>query len=145
MKENIERIRQNFNEFAARKKLRSTCQRDIIMTEFWKIEHHMTAEELHTVVHKKDQRISLATVYRTLKLMCESGLADEIKRDRGKALYEHKLDHPHHDHLICVKCGKIIEISNPELENLQDRIAKEKRFLPQKHRLDIFGLCSSCR
>ncbi len=133
-----------FVDFLKRKNLKLTSQREEILRYFLKIDRHLTVEDLYNVVKKKDPNIGQATVFRTLKLLCEAGLAGEVDFGDKKIRYEHKYGHQHHDHLICVKCGKFIEVTQPEIEKLQDKLAKKYDFTPVRHRLEIFGLCREC-
>lgn len=133
-----------FVDFLKRKNLKLTSQREEILRYFLKIDRHLTVEDLYNVVKKKDPNIGQATVFRTLKLLCEAGLAGEVDFGDKKIRYEHKYGHQHHDHLICVKCGKFIEVTQLEIEKLQDKLAKKYDFTPVRHRLEIFGLCREC-
>jgi len=92
------------------------------------------------------QRLSiLDTFLSSGKLMCECGLADEIKIGNKKTRYEQKAGHGHHDHLICTKCGKFIEIHDDTIERLQEKLAEANDFIPQRHKLEIYGLCKKCK
>jgi len=122
--------------------LKLTYQRELILTIFLKMEH-VTAEQLYHILAKKDPHIGLATIYRTLKLFCDTGLAQE--RHFGTQAHFDNVSHKgHHDHLICTGCGKIIEFSNCQIEHLQEAIAKENGFTIQTHKLELYGLCSAC-
>ncbi len=122
--------------------LKLTYQRELILTIFLKMEH-VTAEQLYHILAKKDTHIGLATIYRTLKLFCDIGLAQE--RHFGTQAHFDNVSHKgHHDHLICTGCGKIIEFNNCQIENLQEAIAKKNGFTIHTHKLELYGLCSSC-
>jgi Fur family ferric uptake transcriptional regulator len=127
------------------KGLRNTHQRDAVLESFLTAERHITAEELLDRVREKHPEISYATVHRHLRMMCECGLADEIKMGKHKARYEQKVGHEHHDHLICVKCEKFIEVHEERIERLQDKLAAANNFFPLRHKLEIYGICSRCR
>lgn len=133
-----------FNEFIQLKGLRHTDQREKILDTFLSIEAHVSAQGLYEIVRKKYPEIGYTTVYRTMKLLSECGLCDETDFGDGVSRFEHKYGHEHHDHLVCVKCGRFIEVSMPEIERLQDKLAKERRFIPLKHKLQIFGICGKC-
>src|SRR3989304_2751076 len=94
------------------KRLKFTKQREKILEAFLRIEKHVSAEELYKDVSKKNPQIGLATVYRALNLLYECGLAQEKKFGNGQTRFEHTFNHEHHDHLICVRCGEIIEFEN---------------------------------
>jgi len=125
--------------------LKITKQRRAVLEAFLGIEDHISAEDLYKIVSAKEPKIGLATVYRTLSLLTESGLAEELDFGEGQKRYEHKYLHSHHDHMICTQCGKILEFQNPMIEKLQEDVAREHRFEMTSHKLDLFGLCSDCQ
>ena len=125
--------------------LRRTAQRDLILETFLRTEEHLTSEDLHLLIHKKDPSVGLTTVYRTLKLLTEAGLAREVGFGDGKTYYEHHYNHEHHDHMICTECGKVIEFFSPEIESLQEEMASNFGFLPTHHSLRMWGVCAECQ
>jgi len=135
----------------AQKGFKSTQQREEILEIFLKEERHLSAEDLYELVKKKTSatggraRIGISTVYRSLKLFCECGLARETHLGDGRVRFEHHYAHPHHDHLICTKCGTAIEFFSEKMEQLQDKIADEHSFIPQRHRMEVYGLCKNCQ
>ena len=104
----------------------------------------MTVEDLHRIMHRKNPEIGRTTIYRTLKLLCDAQLAESIELQDGLTRFEHRYKHSHHDHMICVECGTIIEFVNSEIENLQDEIAEAYGFTIDSHRHQIFGVCQKC-
>lgn len=134
-----------FLEHIEKKGLRKTSQRDVILEVFLKTEEHLTSEDLYWLIQKKDPSIGHTTVYRTLKLLTEAGLAREVRFGDGKTYYEHHHDHEHHDHLICTGCGRIEEFFSAEIESLQDQIAEGLGFRPTHHSLRMWGVCSDCQ
>ena len=136
--------RDKFIQYVVNKGLRNTEQRRQVLDVFLATEKHLTVQELYDLMRKKHKGIGYATVARTIKLMCESGICRQI--DLGDAFlhYEHKFGHEHHDHLICLKCGKFKEIYSPKLEKIQDELVKKYGYVQEKHKLDIFGLCPGC-
>lgn len=134
-----------FRSYIREKGLRHTRQRDVILDAFLSADKHITVEELSNLVKRKNPEIGYATVDRNLKLMYACGLADEIKIGKQKTRYEQKIGQEHHDHLICLKCGRFIEVRDERIEKLQDKLAVANDFLPQKHKLEIYGLCRDCR
>lgn len=120
-------------------------QREQILEIFLKMEHHPTINDLYVRIKKKNPEIGLATVYRAMKVICDAGLARETDFGDGIKRYEHEYGHEHHDHLVCVKCGKIIEVMNPEIEKLQSELAKKHNFTALSHRMQIFGTCKACK
>ena len=125
--------------------LRRTEQRDLILDTFLSTEEHLTSEDLYGLIHKIDPDVGLTTVYRTLKLLTDAGLAREVRFGDGKTYYEHHYNHEHHDHMICTECGKVIEFFSPEIEALQDQMASNFGFRPTHHSLRLWGLCSECQ
>ena len=134
-----------FHQYLKEKKLKRTFQRDIILETFLKTERHITPEDLYNILRKKHPGIGLSTIYRTLKIFTECELAREMRRSDGTSIFEHKYDHPHHDHLVCKKCGKYFEFYNEIIEELQKKISKEHKFMMTGHRLEIYGICSKCQ
>jgi Fur family ferric uptake transcriptional regulator len=124
--------------------LKRTGQRDLILEVFLRSEEHLSSEDLYNLVKKEDPNIGQTTVYRTLKLLTEAGLAREVRFGDGRTHYEHNYKHEHHDHMICVKCGKIIEFFSPELEALQDEMALKYKFELTSHSLRMWGYCFDC-
>lgn len=134
-----------FDEHIQATGLRRTGQRDLILEIFLSTEEHLTSEDLHSLVHKKDPSVGLTTVYRTLKLLTEAGLAREVRFGDNKTYYEHHYNHEHHDHMICTDCGKVIEFFSPAIEDLQDQMAGNFGFKPTHHSLRLWGVCSECQ
>ena len=134
-----------FNNFALSKGLRSTRQRDIILDIFLSTHQHVSVEELYLKVKASNPGIGQATVYRTLKIFTEAGLAREILLHDGQTRYEHIVAGEHHDHLVCTGCNAIIEFENETIEKLQKDIASLHGFMIRSHKLEIYGLCATCR
>ena len=125
--------------------LKRTAQRDLILHVFLQTEGHVTGEDLYRLVRKRDPNVGQTTVYRTLRLLTDAGLAREVRFGDGRAHYEHQYKHQHHDHMICSECGKIIEFYSPELESIQDAMAAKHRFELTSHLLRMIGICAECR
>ncbi|GAB4536044.1 MAG: transcriptional repressor [Thermodesulfovibrionia bacterium] len=134
-----------FDEFVRSKGLKQTEQRKEILRIFLKTEKHLTAEELYRLVKKKIPSIGFSTIYRTLKLLCECELCRELKLEDGTVRYEHLYGHEHHDHIICIRCGKFIEVVDPEIERLQERLAEREGFILKGHKLLMYGICKECK
>ena len=137
--------KKTFSNFAASKGLRSTRQRDIILDIFLSTHQHISVEELYLKIKSSNPSIGHATVYRTLKLFTEAGLAREILLHDGQTRYEHAVAGEHHDHLVCTSCNSIIEFEDETIEKLQNDIALRHGFLIRSHKLEIYGLCTNCR
>ena len=125
--------------------LKRTAQRDLILDVFLRNEGHVSGEDLYGLVHEQDPTVGQTTVYRTLRLLTEAGLAREVRFGDGRAHYEHNYKHEHHDHMICSECGKIIEFYSPELEAIQDAMAARHKFELTEHLLRMIGICADCR
>ncbi len=136
---------EQLSEYLAVKNLKSTSQRDTILNVFVDAGRHLSAEELYARVKKLHPGIGYATVYRTLKLLAEAGLAQERRFEDGFTRYEHASQDAHHDHLICTRCGTIIEFENESIEALQHDVARKNRFKVQSHKLELYGLCAGCQ
>ncbi len=134
------------SEYLAGQGLKCTSQRDIILKSFVDAARHMSAEELYARIKKFHPRIGYATVYRTLKLLAEAGMADERRFEDGFTRYEYKTPEAgHHDHLICTRCGEIVEFENERIEVLQVHVARKNGYRVQNHKLEIYGLCRACQ
>ncbi|MDE2693608.1 MAG: Fur family transcriptional regulator [Paracoccaceae bacterium] len=119
--------------------LRMTDQRRTIATLLDSITDHPDVEELHRRINEVDRSISLATVYRTVKLFEESGILEKLEFGDGRARYE-DADREHHDHLINIQNGEVIEFVNSDIEKLQEKIAKDLGFKLLGHKLELYGV-----
>jgi len=104
---------------------------------------HLSAEEIHGLIRAHTPKIGLATIYRTLHTLKEKGLVEEHRFNDEFSRYEAKPAN-HHDHLICLECGKVVEFDQPVIEQLQLAAAQEKHFSIVSHRLEIYGICETC-
>jgi len=128
----------------SRHNLKVTKERSAVLRAFLDSERHITAEALYRKMKDDGSSIGLATIYRTLNLFCESGLAEQRQFGDGQARYELIYNVNHHDHLICQECQRIIEFQNEEIEALQKKVAKKNDFKIFSHKLELYGLCSNC-
>ncbi len=133
-----------FNKLLERKGLKSTQQRYFIADTFFKTSTHISLEELLKKVRRKTPRIGYATVYRTMKLLTDEGLAIERQFGDGQTRFENVPEDGHHDHIICIKCSKIAEFHNEKIEELQEETAKKLGFKVLRHKLELYGYCSDC-
>jgi Fur family ferric uptake transcriptional regulator len=136
--------KETFQGYLHSKGLKFTRQREDIVNYFLKANDHFSAEELYRKIQKNDPQIGYATVYRTLKLLVEVGLAIENQFGDGITRFEPLHEGEHHDHLVCLKCGKIIEFENNKIEKLQLKVAKDNNFNLTKHKCVLYGYCSRC-
>jgi len=143
--EQFQTEKQVFAEHIQRANLKRTAQRDLIFEIFLRTEEHLSSEDLYRLIQKEDETVGHTTVYRTLKLLAEAGLAREVRFGDGKTYYEHHYNHEHHDHMICTECGKVIEFFSPELEAMQDAMAEKFGFKLTHHNLRILGVCADCQ
>ena len=134
-----------FMDHLKKKGLKFTPERKLILKEVFSFHKHFDVEELFLKLRRKDKGISRATIYRTLPLLIESGLIREALRCRDRVYYEHVFGHEHHDHLLCIECGRAIEFKEDRIEKLQDTICKKYGFEPVEHRLGIRGYCKRCQ
>jgi len=134
-----------FEEFLEGRGLRLTDQRRQIALVFFDSDGHHSAEDIYHRAQQQLSGIGTATVYRTMKLLNEAGLAMGLNLGDGFARYEPPSERGHHDHLICRRCGKIVEFANDQIEELQAKVAKRHGFVVTDHRLDLYGLCGGCR
>lgn len=123
---------------------RVTDQRMRVAEVFFSMPSHTGVEELAAEVKRRHRGIGQATIYRTMKLLVDSGLVAAREFGDGFARYEIQEPYEHHDHLICAYCGKILEFKDSAIEAQQERIAKEYGFVIERHRLEIYGRCSEC-
>ena len=128
------------------KDLKLTRPREVIVQKILstKAGEHFSADELWEWLRRKDKSVSKATVYRTLNLLAQKKVVEEHDFGKGQKYYERMMERPHHDHLICVHCGRIIEFENPQIESLQEEIAQHEDFVISYHSHKIFGACSHC-
>ena len=141
----VEQLRARLNDYMARHGLRSTEQRRVVTEMFFASDGHLSIEDLLDQVRLKEPRIGYATVYRTLKLLKECGLAFERHFGDGVSRYEVAWSDEHHDHLICVECEKIIEFEDDDIEVLQHQVAAKHDFRLVRHKLELYGVCPDCR
>lgn len=125
--------------------LKQSRQRERIAQTFFAMGGHVTVDQLVARVRVEDPRVSVATVYRTMKLLSESGLAVARQFGDGQARYEAAAGREHHDHLICTVCGDILEFANARIESLQELVARRHGFEVESHRLELYGRCARCR
>jgi Fur family ferric uptake transcriptional regulator len=136
---------EKFEKYLLSQGLRLTSQRQLIARSFFDEKGHISAEDLYRAVRKKAPAIGFTTVYRTLKLLTEAGIATGKNFGKASALFETKTQSAHHDHLVCTRCGRIIEFVNEHIEQLQKSVAERHGFTMTDHSLEIYGICGECR
>ncbi len=125
--------------------LKKTYQKELILETFLNTEGHLSVEDVYSLVKKRDKRIGIVTVFRTLKSLTACGIAKEITLGDGLTRFEHSYHHPHHHHIVCTECHKTIEFVSPELEHIQQEIVARYGFQTIHHRLQVYGTCEDCR
>src|SRR5215468_5168690 len=138
--------KQRFLDFLARKNLRITAQREVIIDTAFSTDQHFTAEQLLEWSRRKDKSVSRATVYRTLPLLTESGLVREMDFGKDYKFYDpNYAEHPHHNHIICVDCEKIVEFESDKIEKIESEISHRLGFAVKTHRLQITASCEDLK
>jgi Fur family ferric uptake transcriptional regulator len=133
---------ETLKDYVAKNGLKFTRQRELIADVFFKAGGHLKVEDLLDRVREFDPQVSLATVYRTMKLLTECGLAEPHRFQDGHTRYEpSEGEEEHHDHLICTECGRIVEFFNSDIERLQEQIANSFGFEVAHHRMELYGKC----
>ncbi len=135
--------REVLTAYLTRNRLKRSGQREVILDAFLKAGHHVSVEDLLRIVHRHHPEIGRTTVYRTMHLFTEAGLASELLLG-GEARFEPIWKREHHDHFVCRACGEILEFSSPQIERLQQQIAAGIGFSVEGHRHHVFGLCRGC-
>ena len=133
------------DQYLSGAQLKQSKQRNMIIEYFIELDSHVSAEELHDYIRDKGHNTGLATIYRTLNLLKEAHLAEQRVFSDGKAIYEILNPDSHHDHLVCMKCDKVVEFENDEIERLQEEVASELGFSLLSHNHVLFGHCKSCQ
>ena len=140
------RARERLLGFLKQKKLRLTAPRRAIIEAAFSTQNHFTAEQLLQWAHRRDKRVSRATVYRTLPLLTESGLVREMDFGGDHRFYDpNYAARPHHNHIICQDCGKIVEFDSEQIEQLEKEISRRLGFAVKAHRLQITAACEEFR
>ena len=135
---------EKFAEFLRRAGLKMTSTRRSVLEEVFRSHDHFDADELYLRLKERQEKVSRATVYRTLILLVSSGLVRKMALGNGRSTYEHVLGHPHHDHLVCVKCGRILEFHHTGIEELQMQVCRDFEFKMLSHTQQIYGICKKC-
>ena len=141
----ITRTKPQFVNYLKERGLKWTPERERVFQEIFTTEGHFEAEDLTYRLRKKGTRVSKATVYRTLPLLVRAGLIKEVIHGEKHHHYEHIQEEKQHDHLICLKCGKILEFKDESLRTIEQKICDKNRFKPEKILVEIFGYCNDCQ
>ena len=144
-KEVVDELQSELIAYMEKKGLRSTSQRRLVSEIFFRSSGHHSIDDVLAMARSQDPKVGYATVYRTMKLLVECGLANE--RNFGDAVTRFEIarqDH-HHDHLICIRCKRIVEFEDHDIETHQEALAKRHGFRLVSHKHELYGLCSDCQ
>ncbi|NWJ42731.1 transcriptional repressor [Marine Group I thaumarchaeote] len=134
----------NFKTVLKTENMKFTPQRLLVLKEMVNSKEHRECEEIYLALRKAGNNVSRATVYRTMDILVKHDFARKLDIGDGKSRYETKINHPHHDHMICIECGSITEFMNDDIEDLQDDICKQFDFKLIRHIHQLFGVCKKC-
>lgn len=138
-------IQKSFERFLRQRSLKLTPQRERIFRRVFATHEHFSAETLYLWLREEQgASVSRATVYRTLGLLVEGGFLESLDAGNGELLYEHVLGHRHHDHMVCIDCGRIEEFVDERIEELQQAACQRKGWTLLHHNLRLFGRCRAC-
>lgn len=138
-------ILENFRHFIKTRGLKYTPEREEILREILSSREHFDVEEIYLRLKEKGQKISKASVYRTIPILIEAGLIQEVYRQGGRSYYEVTLEKRPHLHFICIKCNKVDEVGGEDLLRVINREKEKKNFFPLTYHLEIFGVCRECK
>ena len=141
----ISSAKQTLSSFLKERNLRPTKERFLLLEEIMRSDGHFDADQLFASLNSRGLKASRATVYNTLDLLVECGIISRYRFGENHSRYEKALGRPRHDHLICLKCGDIIEFVNKKLDKIQGEVCEEQDFKFQSSTLQIFGICSKCQ
>jgi Fur family ferric uptake transcriptional regulator len=135
--------RKVLSAYLVRNRLKRSSQREAILDAFVKTGHHVSVEDLLKIVRRRHPDVGRTTIYRTLKLFKDAGLASELVFG-NEARFEPVWNRDHHDHFVCVACGEIFEFQSAQIERLQEEIASSIGFTSEGHRHHVYGRCREC-
>lgn len=141
----VEALLERFRHHLRDRRLPVTRQRLAIAERVFRAVDHPSVEEIARRVHDQGERAGTATLYRTLELLVRAGMALEHDFGEGFKRYEPVALAPGHDHLICERCGRVVEFANDRVERMLRMTADEQHFLYRRHRVDVHGVCTACR
>ena len=134
-----------FRRYLREHNLPVTAQREQVAEVLFSAAGHLSADDIEVALKERGANVGKATVYRTLDLLAQSGMVTARDFGEGFRRFERAGGRAHHEHLICVRCGKVIEFVNERLERMKALIAEEYGFRHHHHRLEIFGTCPECQ
>ena len=141
---NMDKEKKLFVHFLKERGLKLTRERTAILKKAFSCNGHFDPESLYLDIKQEGLKASRASVYRTINLLCECGLVEKVMQTEHGALYEIALGTPHHDHMLCIECGRIIEFFSGDLERIQEDLCVKQGFQGVSHSLEIRGYCKKC-
>jgi Fur family ferric uptake transcriptional regulator len=141
----MKRVEKFFVQYLRDNNLKVTKERLMLLDELFTSSGHLDADSLLFQLRNQGKRVSRATIYRTLDLLVQCGLARKSRLGREHYVYERVTPGKRHDHMVCTGCGKILEFYDSELEDRQRQVCLEHRFRPTFYSLQIQGLCAECQ
>ena len=136
---------ERFTRYLRERRLPVTRQRLEVAEALGRVADHPSVERIHRDLLQRGVQVGTATVYRTIDLLVESGLVRQHDFGEGYRRFEAAPERMHHEHLICQRCGRVVEFTNERLERMLEMVADEMDFLHRRHRVEIYGLCPECR
>ena len=140
-----DKVLNKFSKALKKEILKLTIQRQAVLKNVMENRDHRECDEIYDNLKKEEVNVSRATVYRTVGILEKYGFVRKLELGDGRARYEYKLGMGHHDHMVCIECGKIIEYFNAEIEDLQEKICNDMNFKLVRHIHQLFGICSICQ
>ena len=134
-----------FRRFVRSKGLRNTPEREQVIKAILSIQDHFDVDELYLRLKKDNEKISKATIYRTIPLLIQSGLIQEAYFEDGHMHYEHIYGHEHHCHLRCLNCGRVVEFADEAAKSVEKKVQERYGFVVTGHKLDVYGYCPKCK
>lgn len=138
-------LQERFRQWLRQRHQPITRQRDLVAAAIFATHGHLSVDDLQRRLREQGHAVGMATIYRALETLVQSGLVRQHDFGEGFKRYEPMHSDAQHGHLICVRCGKVTEFSTERFERLLPMVADEHEFLHQEHRVEIHGLCSACR
>ena len=135
---------ERFALYLSKNRLKMTRERRALLEHVLSVRGHFDVDDLLMRLRRSGHRVSRATLYRNLPRLVDSGLIHKVEMDRGQARYELMLGRHHHDHMVCLGCGAILEFESPEVERIQREVCRRRRFVMTGHTHQIRGYCVSC-
>lgn len=137
-------MEESIKKFLKSKGLKITKEREEIIREIEITKGHFDPDGLYIKMKSRGSKVSRASIYRTIGLLVESGILEVVENVDKHKHYEIVTNNSHHDHMICLKCGKVIEFYSPTLETLQKELCNKENFTHVRHSLEIYGYCNKC-